>query len=168
MKYFSQPIDNLRIILKNLAPTVNFRLQMDNDGHGPYPTQNLDQMPTEAELLAAESDAVLAWHQNHLVYTDTLKTLLYANDTVNPLTGQVISASNDPEVLRQHMFSAESYWKMAYPTADQTTKDAIDAIYALQDTLRSVWATIKAEIEAAETLEDLPTDDEIINDPRWP
>lgn len=68
MKFFEgDPIPSLPVVLNHLAAGVDFRLQDDSDGHGPYPTRNLDQVPTEAAIRAAEQGALVAAERRRLV-----------------------------------------------------------------------------------------------------
>ena len=167
MKYFDNPIPNLSYIVDHLHPGIDFRLQDDSDGFGPYPTQNLDQMPTEAELNAAESAAMLSKAQDEKKAYASLVSFQRASDYTDPLTGLPISNASDRSTIEHDLVKAESYWIAAYPTADAVVQSGIDAAKAERERVTLVTLTIHGEIDAVTDINNLPTDGQIKNDSRW-
>ena len=163
---------NLDRIIKHLFPDIapsQYTVRNLHKGAGEfiYEWNYSDPQPTAEELQAAEPAANLAYEKKRSKDVVTLHGLQYANTTNDPLTGEPISTANDAETIRQHTFSAGRYWAIAYPTADQATKDAIDAVKAEQDRLTGVALTIHSEIDAVSDIASLPSDSDLINDPRW-
>lgn len=172
-------------ILKYLFPDgvnrVDWVVRNDSYGNGDYIWQwnRPEPQPTEAELAAAEPEAMLAHGKASRKATATLHGLQYANTTADPLTGAPISTATDASTIRQNTWSAEQYWKVAdgmtqaeidaqWPNANAHAHADITTVRALQDTLRGVTLAIHAEIDAITDEANLPTESEIINDIRWP
>lgn len=103
MKYFDGgPIRNLRLILNHIASGVDFRLQDDSDGFGPFPTRNLDAMPTESEIRAAEQDALAAKEKDDLARYAEEVTLRRGALIRDPDTDTaVVDPDADLETLRR-------------------------------------------------------------------
>ena len=111
MKYFNNPIPNLPYILEQERPGIDFYLHDDSDSFGPYPKINIDQMPTEAELLAAEPAAMAAKAKADLTeYADT-QALIYGADMIDPNSATfdpIADSTADVNTIRQQQGKARA------------------------------------------------------------
>lgn len=111
MQYFNNPIPNLSYIVDYLHPGIDFRLQDDSDGFGPYPTQNQGSLSDEFTLNANEPAAMAAKAKVDLTeYADT-KALIYGADMIDPNSATfdpIADSTADVNTIRQQQGKARA------------------------------------------------------------
>lgn len=101
--WYSVPTPDLHFILSYMLPGVDFALQAEHVDYA-FPTQNLDQMPAEPDVLAVVDEEKIDREKNELIaYADSVG-LRHGADIVDPnspINAPIADSSAPLDELRQ-------------------------------------------------------------------